>query len=299
MLIKNIKLWDDNDYVKVEGYILENSMEFQANKKKPAIIICPGGAYLGTSDREAEPVAMRFAAEGYHTFVLRYNTYFTECISDFNNLPKPNEKSTYPAPLFDLAKAMITIKENAESWFVDTEKIYLCGFSAGAHLAASMGVHWKDDLLRDKFQVESEMFKYNSIILGYPLLDYEVMKEKLEESSDKMLRGLFEISNKAVFGKVEPTDEELKKLSPVNYVSKNTPPIFIWHTANDGLVYVENSLRLATKLTKNKIPYELHIFEDGPHGLSLCDETTAGEKTHINPHCSAWFHMAVEFIKKH
>jgi len=299
MLIKKIQLWEDNEQVNLFTYIIDNSKEFQTDKKKPAVIICPGGGYLGTSDREAEPIAMRFAAQGYHTFVLRYNTYFTEWVSDFNNPPKGNEKSEYPGPLFDLAKAMMIVKENAEEWFVDSDKISICGFSAGAHLAASMGVHWQDDLLKEKFGVDSETFKPNTIILGYPLLDYEAMKEKLEASPDKMLKGFFETSNKAVFGKPYPTDEELAKLSPVNYVTTNTPPTFIWHTADDGMVYVENSLNFATQLTKNKVPYELHIFESGPHGLSLCDETTAREESHINPHCSVWFDLAISWLKKY
>jgi len=299
MLIKKIQLWEDNKHVNLCTYILDNSMEFKKDKKKPAVIICPGGGYVGTSDREAEPVAMRFAAQGYHAFVLRYNTYFTERVSDFNNLPKGNEKSEYPGPLFDLAKAMMIIKENTEEWFVDIDRISICGFSAGAHLTASMGVHWQDDFLKEKFGVDSETFKPNTIILGYPLLDYEAMKEKLEASPDKMLKGFFETSNKAVFGKPYPTDEELAKLSPVNYVTTNTPPTFIWHTADDGMVYVENSLNFATQLTKNKVPYELHIFESGPHGLSLCDETTAREESHINPHCSVWFDLAISWLKKY
>lgn len=299
MLIKKIQLWKDNEHVNLCTYILDNSMEFKKDEKKPVVIICPGGGYLGTSDREAEPVAMRFAAQGYHACVLRYNTYFSEWVSDFNNLPKGNEKSIYPGPLFDLAKAMMIIKENAEEWLVDINRISICGFSAGAHLAASMGVHWQDDLLNEKFGADSETFKPNLLILGYPLLDYEAMKEKLEISPDQILKDFFETSNKAVFGKSNPRDEEIEKLSPVNYVTINTPPTFIWHTANDGMVYVENSLNFATQLSKNKVPYELHIFENGPHGLSLCDETTAGEESHINPHCSVWFDLVISWLKKY
>ncbi|MHC1682051.1 MAG: alpha/beta hydrolase [Clostridiaceae bacterium] len=299
MLMEKIQLWEDNEYVNLFTYVLNNSQEFRANEKRPAVIICPGGAYLGTSDREAEPVAMRFAAQGYHTFVLRYNTYFTEWVSDFNNLPKGNEKTRYPGPLFDLAKAMMVIKENADKWFVDSDKISICGFSAGAHLCASMGVHWQDEFLIEKFKVPSETFKPNTVILGYPLLDYTLMKEKLNESSDEMGKGLFKISNTAVFGTLDPSDEELEKLSPANYITLNTPPTFIWHTAEDSLVYVENSLKFALQLTKNKIPYELHVFENGPHGLSLCDETTAGEERHINPHAGVWFDIALSWMKKY
>lgn len=300
MLIKKIQLWKDNEHANLFAYILDNSKEFKTNINRPAVIICPGGGYLEVSDRESEPVAMRFAAQGYHTFILRYNTYFNKRISDFNNPPKGNERSIFPGPLFDLAKSMTIIKENANKWFVDIGKVFICGFSAGAHLAASMGVHWQDDFLKKKFRVDSKIFKPNAIILGYPLTDYNLMKEKLlHENQNESLRRYFEISGKAVFGKDNPTDEELSKLSPVNYVTSNTPPTFIWHTANDSMVYVENSLKFASQLTKNKIPYELHIFEDGPHGLSLCDETTAGEEIHINPHCSIWFDLAIDWMKRH
>ena len=136
MLIEKIQLWDENEMVTLHTYILNNSMEFQKDQLRPAVVICPGGGYLGTSDREAEPVAMRFASLGYHTFVLRYTTYFKEWVQDFNNPPAPNEKSVYPQPLLDLAKAMLIIRENASKWLVDNDKIAVYGFSAGAYQPA-------------------------------------------------------------------------------------------------------------------------------------------------------------------
>ena len=299
MLMEKIQLWDDSETVTLHTYILHNSMEFQKDQLRPAVVICPGGGYLGTSDREAEPVAMRFASLGYHTFVLRYNTYYKEWVQDFNNPPAPNEKSAYPQPLFDLAKAMLIIRENASKWLVDTDKIAVCGFSAGAHLSASMGVHWNSSLLNEKFNVDNDVFKPNAVILGYPLVDYQLMKEKVDTEANEFIKRFWEISGKAVFGTPNPSDEQLSEVSPVNYVSSQTPPTFIWHTADDDLVYAENSLRFATKLAKNKVPYELHVFESGVHGLSLCDETTAGEPSHINPECKVWFDLADNWLKKH
>lgn len=299
MLIKKIQLWEDNENVNLFTYILENSKEFKTGKKKPAIIICPGGGYLGLSDREAEPIAIKFSSQGYHTFVLRYNTCFNEINNDFNNLPEPNEKSIYPGPLFDLAKAMMIIKENSEEWFVDSDRISICGFSAGGHLVASMGVHWQEDFLKERFGVDSETFKPNALILGYPVIDYSIMKEKVDEEKNQYLKEFWKVSNKAIFGSDNQTKEELAKLSPTNYVNKNTPPTFIWHTADDGFVYVENSLAFAGQLSKNKVPYELHIFESGPHGLALCDETTANEEIHINSHCATWFNLAISWLKKY
>jgi acetyl esterase/lipase len=299
MLIEKIQLWEDSETVTLHSYILNNSMEFQKDQLRPAVVICPGGGYLGTSDREAEPVALRFASLGYHTFVLRYTTYFKEWVQDFNNLPAPNEKSAYPQPLFDLANAMLIIRENASNWLVDPERIAVCGFSAGAHLAASMGVHWNSSLLNEKFKSDNELFKPNAVILGYPLLDYQLMKEKVEEGANEFIKGFWEISGKAVFGTSNPSPEQLLVTSPVNFVSPQTPPTFIWHTADDDLVYAENSLRFATELAKNKVPYELHVFESGVHGLSLCDETTAGDSSHINPECKVWFDLADSWLKKH
>lgn len=186
MLIEKIKLGDDCDYVNLQAYILDNSQEFNKDKKRPAVIICPGGAYLGTSDREAEPVAIRFATQGYHTFVLRYTTYFTKLLPDLDSLPVGNKKSAYPQPLFDLAKAMIIVRENANKWFIDSDKIAICGFSAGGHLAASMGVHWQDEFLKEKFGVDSNILKPNAFILGYSVLDYKIMKEELEANPNNI-----------------------------------------------------------------------------------------------------------------
>lgn len=301
MLTNKIQLWSDQDDVNLFAYILDNSQEFNNSKKRPAVIICPGGAYLGTSDREAEPVAMRFSAIGYHAFVLRYNTYFSnKPLTDFMNFPtEVNVKSTFPQPLLDLAKAIITIREKENEWLIDSDRIAICGFSAGAHLAATIGTHWQDEFLREKFDVDNSFLKPNALILGYPLLDYVVMKEEVQAAKNDINMGLWEISNKAVFGETSPSEEDLEKNSPINYITSYTPPTFIWHTADDELVYVSNSLKFALALTKHKVPYELHIFESGVHGLSLCDETTASEPYHINPNCKVWFDMAVSWIKRH
>jgi acetyl esterase/lipase len=297
MLIDKIKLWEKSDEVTLTAYVLDYSEEVGINKR-PAIIICPGGGYLYTSDREAEPIAMKFAGEGYNTFVLRYNIY-NQSKKDPNNSEDGNKEAKYPNPLFDLAKAMLTVRENAEKWAIDTNKVFLCGFSAGGHLSASLGVHWQDELLKEKFNVDSELFKPNGLILGYPVLDYAVMKEIMIEKKDKSLDDFWKISNNALFGEGTPSDEYLKELSPVNYVTAKTPPTFLWHTASDGLVTVRNSLNFATELSKKSVPFELHIFESGDHGLALCDKVTAKYDSQINPQAKGWFDMALTWLKKY
>src|SRR5690625_256993 len=103
MLIKKINLWKDNEQVYLSTYVLENSDEFHTIKKRPAVIVCPGGAYLGTSDREAEPVAMRFAAQGYHAFELRYSCLLknfkdSALLMEDGTIPEMNENTQMPQP---------------------------------------------------------------------------------------------------------------------------------------------------------------------------------------------------------
>lgn len=283
MINEEVKLWDDRDDVKLFTYILDDSQEFNTDKKRPAVIVCPGGGYLFTSDREAEPVALKFTSCGYNTFVLRYSVM---------------EKARFPQPLFDLAKAIITIRKNSSRWFLDDKKIIICGFSAGGHIAASLGVFWKSDFLKEKFHVDSDILKPNALILGYPVTDYtELLKDWHGDLNGKKLN-LSELSRKMVFGTSNPTKDQMEKASPVNFVSPETPPTFLWHTVDDSLVYVSNSLKFASRLASEKVNFELHIFGSGVHGLSLCDETTASTPDQINGHCKCWFDLAVEWLQE-
>ncbi len=297
MICEKIKLWEDNEQGFLETYIPNNSEEITTDKKRPTVIICPGGAFLATTDREAEPVAMRFVAQGYNAVVLRYNTYFGKKVTDRKNPPKGNDKSAYPQPLFDIAKAILIVRENAKNWLVDNDKLVLCGFSAGGNVVANMGVHWDDSLLKEKFKVDSKILKPNAIILGYALTDHMAMKKGVSANNEQAKK-FAELANQAAFGKEYPSEKELMEASPVNYVTEKVPPTFIWHTADDSAVYVTNSLGFASALSKYKVPYELHIFETGLHGLSLCDETTAANEKHINHECKQWFDLAVNWLKK-
>ena len=141
------------------------------------------------------------------------------------------------------------------------------------------------------------------MILGYPLLDYEVMLHKAKlEAENEELKGNFEfmkIANKALSGSGELTEDIIKEYSPKFWVSKHTPPTFLWHTATDNLVFAENSLNFALELAKHKVPYELHVFQNGGHGLALANEITANSKEQINEDCEVWFDLAANWLKKH
>ncbi len=291
------------------GYLVESTPEIDKNKTFPAVLILPGGAYLATSDREADPVAMRFLAKGYHAFILRYSTegsaiyqngnsdgsIFEQVISKLNQEKDKTPISVYPTPLLDVAEAMDYIRKNALEWHVDADKIVVCGFSAGANLAAQLGVYWDKEWLTDMADVNSEQIKPNALILGYPLLDYKVMEQKLNESNNPQLQGFFKISNKAVFNTDQPNETQMIEASPLQHVSKNVPPTYIWHTAADPLVYVEHSLLFAIELQKHGVPWELHCFQDGEHGLSLADETTGP----VDSHVANWVPLMFEWLTLH
>lgn len=264
MIYEKINLWDDMPcYEQVEGanipfmtvYSLSNTKEVDINRKRPAILVCPGGGYHMTSDREAEPIMVNFLSQGYVVFVLRYSV----------------SPATHPQPILDVSRAMWLIRENADAYNVDSDRIGVIGFSAGGHLAAHLGVAWNQEFISDLIGMPKGINKPNALILCYPVISYNS-----HQGSFKNLLG-----NKA-------TEEELHALSCELHVGAHTPPTFLWHTFNDNVVPVENSLVFAKSLRDNDIPFELHIYPDGKHGLSVCTREVAISDDGINEYCADW-----------
>ncbi len=179
-----------------------------------------------------------------------------------------NPNSVHPAPMRDIGKAFLTIRAHADEWLVDTERIAICGFSAGAHNCAMYSVYWQDPVICGFFGEEPAAFKPAAAILGYGICDYHLM---FGEIADPFAQALSDAASIAFMGTKSPTQELLDVVSPVLHVSKNTPPTFLWATAADDLVPVENTTRMATALAHAGVPFEVHVFEEGAHGLSLAD----------------------------
>ena len=250
---------------KLDMYTIERYDNIEI-KYRPSVIICPGGGYEYCSVREAEPIALRFAAYGISAFVLRYS-----CVGKM-----------FPTALLEAAAAIAYVRENSEELGVDPQKIMICGFSAGGHLAASLAVHWKKPFISEILGRNAEIFRPNGAVLCYPVI---TSGEKRHDGS---------IVN--IVGADYPV-ELMETVSLEKHVSEDTPPVFLWHTADDGCVPIENTLLFALALAEHKIPFACHIFESGVHGLALCDDTTAGYEGHLNPDCAQWFGMAVDWIK--
>ncbi len=276
-------------------YLIEDSKELLPGKKRPVMVIAPGGGYLFTSDREAEPIAFKFLSMGYHAVVLRYTI----------GNPEENRIGVAHTALKELAQAVRYLRQNCERLLIDPDKIGICGFSAGAHLAASLGVHWQDKELGESLSPKAaspEEIRPNAMILAYGLLDYQVMKEKsaevAQDESQKQMFDFMSRANMALTGEKEITENVIQTFSPSRFVSSKTPPAFLWHTSEDGLVYSENSLVFALELARHHVPYELHIFQEGEHGLALANQVTANTANQISPEVETWFQLADAWLKK-
>ncbi|MEG1756652.1 MAG: alpha/beta hydrolase [Clostridia bacterium] len=298
MKIQRIQLYEGRPDVTLTTYILGNSKEMLNGQKRPGIVICPGGGYLNCSDREGEPIALRFAAMGYHAFVLRYST-FTNNTSGFVPMDadiKVNHNSIHPAPVRDLGKAFLTIRAHADEWLVNTEKLCICGFSAGAHNCAMYSVYWNQSVLSEFFHESQEAFRPAAAILAYGLTDY-ILQSGLR-MIDPFAKTLQSVSAFALFGDVSPALELLKEVSPVLHVSEHTPPTFLWATSEDTLVSVQHTTRMANALASAGVPFEVHVFEKGPHGLCLADQASASSRMEIDTDAAKWVSLAESWLEK-
>lgn len=297
MICEKYYLHQGREDVSLTTYVLEDSPEMMAGKKRGAVLVCPGGAYLNCSDREGEPVAMAFAAMGYHAFVLRYSVYFEGRPGfDLAGVQQVRPHSVFPHPMQDIGRAMLFIRERAEEWQVDMDKVAVCGFSAGAHNCAMYSVYWDKPLVAGALGVDAVLLKPAACILGYTLSDYIFMKGKA--AGDAMAQAMFRASNMAFLGSAEGDEALLQAVSPARLVDKSTPPMFLWATSADNLVPVQHTTLLATALAEQGIPFELHVYEEGGHGLSVATAASAGAMSEIDGDAAGWVGLCAAWLNK-
>ena len=276
-MIKETFRINESEKYKLDVYIQDESPEITLSHLRPFVLVCPGGSYVMTSDREADPIAFAYLADGFHVGVLRYSV---------------GEDASYPNPNVDLSVALRMIRENAKRWHIDPDKIAICGFSAGGHLVAMQGVHWNDPEIARLSGCENGENRPNALILGYPLITSGQYAHR--ESIDNILCRV----------KAKKNPEELERMldfvSCENHVGAHTPPVFLFHTRLDQVVSVCNSLRFAEALAKNGIDFEMHIFEKGNHGLAMCNHTAdlAGADI-VNKDAEPWVKMSCNWLWNH
>lgn len=250
-------------------YFLDSSIEMRPNEKRPVILMCPGGGYEMTSDREAEPMAMQFLAMGYHVAILRYSVCPVR----------------YPAALLQVAESVLYLKEHADEYHIDPEKIVVQGCSAGGHLAANYGIAWNSPFLTKLMGMENdpERLRVAGLLLCYPVI---TSGEKAHEESFRNLLG-------------EQYEEKKDELSLENQVTPDTPPTFLWHTATDETVPVENSLYFFQACLQQGVSAELHIYPVGGHGLSLANEETCrANGIGVQKECQSWIGLAQTWLEE-
>ncbi|MDQ0230695.1 alpha/beta hydrolase [Metabacillus malikii] len=206
-----------------------------------AVIVCPGGGYVRRAEHEGEPVAKWLNSIGISAFVLDYRV----------------APSKHPAPLLDLQRAIRYVRHHAEEWNIDKQRIGILGFSAGGHLASTAATHFDDGDKSSADLIEHESSRPNLAILCYPVIS---LTQFYHEGSANHLLG------------ENATLEQRQLLSNERNVTGATPPTFLWHTADDAAVPVENSLMFAQALSKQNVPFEMHIFPSGRHGLGLAED---------------------------
>ncbi|MBO4501661.1 MAG: alpha/beta hydrolase [Clostridia bacterium] len=235
-----------------------------------AVLVCPGGGYGGLALREAEPIATQFLAAGYATFILYYTT---------------KAGAANYQPLKQAALAIRHIREHAEEYNVDPRFVFTCGFSAGGHLAASAGVLWDSPVLDEVTDgAPRDIARPTGMILGYPVITAG------EYTHKGSIRNLC--------GKKEYTEEEADRFSLEKHVSPTTPPAFLWHTFTDELVPVQNALLFSEAMTAAGVPFEMHIFPAGVHGLALATEQTlACNPDWLVPHAAIWVELALRWLE--
>ena len=202
-----------------------------------AVLILPGGGYNHRAFHEGDPIAEEFNRLGYHAFVLQYRV-------------RPNRAS---APRMDVARAIKIIRANAEKWYIEPDKIAVCGFSAGGHLAACAGMLEPDYPAMQGDEADHVSGRANAMILCYGVLSLKWIYER----------------GRTIAPGSPYCHENGDDIEFCDLVDDNTPPAYVWHTATDATLPVECSVKFAREMWKHDRPCELHIFPTGPHGRGL------------------------------
>lgn len=246
-------------------WIQQTPAAVSSGRKRPAILILPGGGYQHTSPREAEPVALRFAARGYAAFVLHYSV----------------APSTFPTALREAAMAMKYIRQHAEAFEIDIHKVAAMGFSAGGHLCGCLGMLFDSAEVSDI--AKPEALRPDVLGLCYPVA---VSWGRTHEGSFDNLTG---------------GDEQLRqRLSLDRLVRPDMPPAFLWHTREDASVPCRNSLILAQAMEEAGVDFALHIYRRGKHGLSTADAIVypVYDLPEISWDVPGWLEACVRFFEE-
>ena len=216
----------------------------QTNATGAAMVICPGGAYAGLAPHEGNDYALWLNQHGVTGFVLKYRL--------------GSSGYHYPAEFQDVTRAIRWVRAHAADYKIDPHRIGIMGSSAGGHLSSMVLTHFDSGDTNSPDPVERQSSRPDIGILCYPVI---TMGEFTHRGSRNSLLG------------TNQSPEMVKYLSSELQVTPNTPPCFLWTTFEDRTVPMENSMMFADALRKNRVPFDLHIYQKGGHGMGLGDRT--------------------------
>ena len=258
----------------VDIYVQNESPEIALSHLRPMVVVLPGGGYMFTSDREAEPVALAYVAAGFNAAVVRYSV---------------GQDAVWPNPQVDVSAALKYIRDNAKRFLTDPHKIALCGFSAGGHLAASLGVHWDNADIRRLSGISGEDNRPDALVLCYPVInDAGLFADP--HMMGLLLRGCADDAERAKLFDYVCCDKHVDRAK--------TPPVFIFSTWQDNLVPIANSLSFAAALNIAGVQAEVHIFQTGAHGMSLGDFRTYFCPPNLDAEASEWITLSCNWLWK-
>ncbi|WJM87183.1 alpha/beta hydrolase [Dickeya chrysanthemi] len=214
------------------------------NPNGTALLITPGGSYQRVVlDKEGSDLAPYFTQQGYTLFVMTYR------------MPADGHQEGADAPLADAQRAIRTLRSHAVQWRIDPQRIGIMGFSAGGHVAASLGTRFAQTVYPAQDEIDHVSARPDFMVLMYPVIS---MQENIAHAG----------SRKALMGS-HPSEAQIERYSAEKQVSAQTPPTFLVHAIDDPSVSVDNSLVMLSALRENKIPAEIHLFEQGKHGFGI------------------------------
>lgn len=240
--MNKIYLWSDSSIRTVADRPSITPMLIENGRKAPALLVIPGGGYFSVCETtEGAPIGKKFNDLGYHAFILDYRT--APC--------------RFPAPQLDAMRAIKMIRANADEWMVDAGKVYVCGFSAGGHLAGSLGTLCRDLEANDNDRCDGFSARPDGMILCYGVLAFE---EWSSLGTQKNLLG-------------DEFREKRHLFSLPGLIDEHTPPAFLFHTIRDQVVDFRNSILFAEAMAAAGRPCQLALTNWGDHGMLLAKNT--------------------------
>lgn len=255
----------NNREFKITYYGLQDNPQL-LQKKRPLILVFPGGSFDHLSLREGEPVALAYVARGFNAAVVSYN---------LNTDPG----KIYPDAALSGLKAISYFRKNSEKLGIDQDRITTIGFSAGGHVVSSMNVMAESEKWQTKYNFNHNQVAPNATILGYPLINIKDIGFTLPPDANQKM----------------PAAKEL--LDTALGVTPDTPPTFIFQAVDDPVVLIDNTIEYITALRKKRVYFEAHLFNKGGHGFSLATPEVAMAGREPDSHLAHWFELSLEWLK--